>query len=149
MKYQSTNTSQALQEYTPRIVRHYTVLMNIFTKHAASGTPVDASTLLLDLFFDVISDLTFGESFNALTEKKRIPLIAEFIQQQKVVGYMFLNMWLYYLIRSLPVVQAKVDLWTGWYDKALEKRQKVVRPSNYPFSAILTCTDGTHNTRPL
>lgn len=73
----------------------------------------------------------FGKSFNALTEKKRTPLTAEFIANQKVVGWMFLNMWLYYLIRTLPIVQAKLKSWTDWYDSALEKRQKVL--SSWPF----------------
>jgi hypothetical protein len=64
----------ALQEYTPRLVRHYTVLAGIFASHAAAGTPIDATGFFLDLFFDVISNLTFGESFNTLTTKQRSQL---------------------------------------------------------------------------
>ena len=61
----------ALAEYTPRLEKHYTIMMNILTVSAAAGKPIDASKVLLDLFFDVISDLLFGKSFNAQTEKKR------------------------------------------------------------------------------
>ncbi|KAF2033945.1 cytochrome P450 [Setomelanomma holmii] len=116
---------KALTEYTPLLLEHYKILFDIFSTHAAAGNPVNASNLLLDLFFDVVSELTFGKSFNALTEKQRNPIIQEFLQQQKVVGFMLQHMPLFYLARCLPVVQERMNAWLGWYDNALEQREKV------------------------
>jgi hypothetical protein len=114
----------ALQEYTPRLVRHYTTLAGIFAGHVASGTPIDASGFFLDLFFDVISDLTFGESFNTLTTKQRSPIVAQFLKRQKAMGFMILNMPMLNLLRNLPIPRKKLKEW----DAALEARKKVCAP---------------------
>ncbi len=60
-------------------MKHYAILMEIFSHHAASSTSVDVSQSFMDLFFDVVSDLTFGKSFDFLTTKKRNPIIGEFL----------------------------------------------------------------------
>ncbi|KAH7389842.1 cytochrome P450 [Pyrenochaeta sp. MPI-SDFR-AT-0127] len=125
--------TKALQEYTPRLVGHYTILLDIFKHHAASKLPVDASQHFMDLFFDVVSDLTFGKSFDSLTTKQRNPIIGEFIKEQKAVGYMLMNMWVFYLVRCLPMVQTMIKEWLGWYGNALEERRKMkaVSPDFY------------------
>lgn len=99
--------------------------MDIFANNAMAGTPVDASKLLLDVFFDIVSDLTFGKSFNALTEKHRNPIVGEFLEQQKAVGLLLQNMWLFSLIKCLPPVQVRIKHWLSWYSNALEERKKV------------------------
>jgi hypothetical protein len=120
-----TKVLLALQGYTPRLVRHYTILAKIFAGHAASGIPIDASGLFLDLFFDVISDLTFGESFNTLTTRKRSPIVAQFLKRQKAVGFMILNIPMINLLRKSHMLRKKLKEWEGWYDAALEARRKV------------------------
>jgi hypothetical protein len=115
----------ALTEYSPLLSKHYGILLRILTEHADVKSPIDASNLLMDLFFDIVSELTFGKSFNALTEKQRNPIIGEFLVQQKAVGFMLQHMPLFYLVRCLPFVQERVNAWIGWYDDALEQRRQV------------------------
>ncbi|CAO2652429.1 Nn.00g007120.m01.CDS01 [Neocucurbitaria sp. VM-36] len=117
--------SKALQEYTPRLMKHYAILMEIFCQHAASSRSIDVSQSFIDLFFDVISDLTFGKSFDSLTTKKRNPIIGEFLKEQRAVGYMLMNMWVFYLVRCIPMVQTMIKEWFHWYGNSLEERKKM------------------------
>jgi hypothetical protein len=110
----------------PLLRKHYDILLKICTDSAASGSAVDASNLFLDLFFDVISELTFGKSFNTLTEKHRNPAIADYLEGQKVMGIMLQNMWLLQLAKSLPSAQTARKKWKSRYGKALEERKQVV-----------------------
>lgn len=109
----------------PQLTRHYTIVMNVFSQHAASGTPINASGTFLDLFFDVISDLTFGKSFDALTTKQRSPIVADFLRGHKALGFVLLNMPLLHLARGLRKLRKGKRDREGWYDAALDARSKV------------------------
>jgi hypothetical protein len=101
-------------------VKHYKSIMGIFTKRAALGAPIDVTELLMDLFFDVISDLTLGESFRSLETGQRNPVVREFLKRQKIVGFALLNTWVLHLIRSLKSPRKH-----EWYANALRKRKQV------------------------
>jgi hypothetical protein len=107
------------------MVKHYSVLVEIFSRCASSNASVDVSRHLLDLFFDVISDLTFGESFSALTTGAQNPIIAEFLQYQQSVGFVILNMWIFHLIRSIPTVASPLLYMMQWYASAGSKRKEI------------------------
>ncbi|KAJ8116335.1 hypothetical protein OPT61_g2208 [Boeremia exigua] len=127
--------TKALQEYTPRMIKHYEQIMGIFSTHAASGVPVDVSELFLNLFFDVVSDLTFGESFNTLTTGERNPIIGEFLNHQKSIGFIILNMWMFHLVRSIPAVAERMLSMMEWYTKAVAKRKEMkdISPDLYTY----------------
>jgi hypothetical protein len=97
--------------------------MDKLTDHAASETPIDASGTFLDLFFDVISELTFGKSFDSLTAKQRHPVVETFLKRQKPAGFLFLNMWILQLVKNLPIPRRRLKPWEGWYDTALATRR--------------------------
>ncbi|KAH7071709.1 cytochrome P450 [Paraphoma chrysanthemicola] len=121
--------NKALTEYSPLLTKHYRIFLNILLNQAETEDHVDASNVLMDLFFDIVSDLTFGKSFNALTEKRRNPIIGEFLKQQKAVGFLLQHMPLFYLIRCLPFVQERVNAWIGFYNNALDEREKMTSMS--------------------
>ncbi|KAJ4988541.1 cytochrome p450 [Stagonosporopsis vannaccii] len=123
--------TKALQEYSPRIVKHYRRLLDIFCAKTVTGVPIDVSTWFMDLFFDVVSDLTFGESFNTLTTGERNPVIGEFLQNQKIVGFALLNMWIFHLIRSIPAVAARLLYMMQWYASAISRRKEVRERSSH------------------
>ncbi|OAL56219.1 putative cytochrome P450 oxidoreductase [Pyrenochaeta sp. DS3sAY3a] len=127
--------TKALQEYTPRLVKHYKILLGILDTHETSGTSINASQSFMDLFFDVVSDLTFGKSFDSLTTKQRNPIIGEFLNQQRAIGFMLLNMWLFYFIRCIPLVQSMIKDWLKWYGDALDARKKMesISPDFYTY----------------
>lgn len=77
------------------------------------------------LGFDLVSELTFGESFNMLTTGKRNEIVLEFEKGKKAVGFMLLTMWMFYLARALPTVQRHIRYWMKWYGAKLSKRREV------------------------
>lgn len=100
-------------------------MVDMFSCHAAFGTPIDASGAFLDLFFDVISDLTFGKSFETQTRNQRGPIVTGFLRKQKAVGFALLSMPLLHIARNLRISLKKQKSWEGWYDEALQARSKV------------------------
>ena len=99
--------------------------MNILLEHASSNGSVDVSKHLMDLFFDVISDLTLGESFNALAAGVRNPIIGEFLQYQQTFGFVLLNMWMFHLLRTMPIVASRLLYMMQWYASAISQRKEV------------------------
>lgn len=99
--------------------------MEIFSTCAASGSSVDASKAFMFLGFDLVSELTFGESFNMLSTGKPNGLTAEFEQGKKFVGFAMLSMWLFYLVKAFPGVDAHIQHWERWYERAIDKRREV------------------------
>ncbi|RYH34144.1 MAG: hypothetical protein EON54_20045 [Alcaligenaceae bacterium] len=95
------------------------------SKHAVSSESVDVSRYLMDLFFDVISDLTFGESFDALTTGVRDPIVGEFLRHQKSAGVVMSNMCIFHLLRSIPAVASRLLYVVQWYASAVSKRGEV------------------------
>src|SRR5690348_8683305 len=107
------------------MVKHYRILVKSLSKHASTTGSIDVSKHLMDLFFDVISDLTLGESFNALTTGERNPIIGEFLQYQHSVGFVLLNMWMFHLLRSIPTVASRLLYMMQWYASAISQRKEV------------------------
>jgi hypothetical protein len=141
-------TCAALQGYLPRLVRHYRITACLLASHVASRAPINASSAFLDLFFDVISDLTFGRSFDTQSTKQRSPIVAEFLRKQRAVGFALLNMPLLHLVRNLRISRKKQRSWEGWYDRALQVRSKVSQSySASLLKSFLTCVDGHSNIR--
>jgi hypothetical protein len=110
-------------------MRHYQITADILSRHATSRTPINASSAFLDLFFDVISDLTFGKSFDKQTTKKPSPIVVEFLKKQRAFGFAMLNMPLLHIARNLRISRKKQKSWEGWYDEALQARSKVSQSS--------------------
>lgn len=99
--------------------------MDILSRHAMSGEAVDMSESFMYLGFDLVSELTFGESFNMLKTGQPNEIIGEFIKGKKLVGFSLLTMWLFSLLKALPGVDQRIYYWLTWYEKALDKREQV------------------------
>lgn len=99
--------------------------MSIFSINATTDAPIDVSKWFMDLFFDVVSDLTFGRSFNTLTTGERNPIIGEFLQNQKILGFILLDMWIFHIVRSIPAVAARLLYMLQWYASAMSRRMEV------------------------
>ncbi|KAF9695590.1 hypothetical protein EKO04_006412 [Ascochyta lentis] len=131
---------KAMQEYLPRIVKHYKILMGVFTASSATGRPIDVSRLFMDLFFDVVSDLILGESFNTLTTGKRNSIIEGFLAQHQNLGFALLNMWVFHLIRCIPLVASRIIYWIQWCassgTRKKELREKPSRKQRWYANAL-------------
>lgn len=118
-------TYTALHEYEPRLLKHYLALMSIFYKASGSGTIVDAEKLFMDMGFDIVSDLTFGESWNQLTTGKPHPIIKEYNEGKRAIGYIVSLMWVFHILKALPPVGKRIKYWLDFYGGLLQERKKV------------------------
>lgn len=84
----------------------------------------------MDLFFDVVSDLTFGKSFDTLTSGQRNQIITEFLAYQKSVGFVISNMWVFHLLRSIPAAASSVLYWVKWYSSSVDERKDLQKRSS-------------------
>lgn len=105
------------------MVKHYGIFQDVLSKHVSSDKSIDVSKHLMDLFFDVISELTLGESFNALTSGVRDPIVREFLQYQQSAG--FINMWMFHLLRSIPIAASHLLYMLQWYSSAISQKKEV------------------------
>ncbi|KAF2874249.1 cytochrome P450 [Massariosphaeria phaeospora] len=119
-------SKKALLEYQPKLRRHYTTLMDILTNRVASKESIDATELFMDLAFDIVSDLTFGKSFDKLSTGIPNPIIDEFLREKKGVGFILQMMWLLHLSKALPAVDSRLQEWVRWYDRELAERKEMV-----------------------
>lgn len=108
-------------------MKHYKILMNRFIASSVLAEPVDASRLFMDLFFDVISDLTFGKSFDALKTGQRNPIVGDFIAQQQNVGFVLLIMWLFHLLRCIPLFTSRIVYWVQCYASSAATRSEALK----------------------
>ncbi|KAF1996372.1 benzoate 4-monooxygenase [Amniculicola lignicola CBS 123094] len=121
--------TKALKSYEPRLKTHFTILMDIFSKHAASKETINASKTFMDYSFDVISDLTFGKPFNMLTTGEPHPIIKEFIEAKKIMGTALSLTWLFHILRSIPWVEYRMNEFIKWYKSELDDRSKASSPT--------------------
>ena len=108
--------------------KHYGVLLELFSRHASSGKPVDASRSFTFLGFDLVSELTFGKSWNMLSTGEPIPLIAEFMNGKRIVGFLMLDMWINHLMLALPPIAKRMNYWLNYYERVLKERKEVAYP---------------------
>ena len=72
--------------------------------------------------------------------------MAEFLSQQKVLGFALLNMPLLHLAKNLHISTRKQKPWERWYDEALKARSKVSQPSSdYLLMLMLMCEENCFN----
>ncbi|KAH7128485.1 cytochrome P450 [Dendryphion nanum] len=116
---------KALQEYEPRVLEHYQKFFHILTEHSEARTPVNIQHLLEGLGFDISSDLTFGESWNMLGTGEVAPVLKEFIDYKKTVGYVLMLNWIFHSFKILPGIEERIFHWVNEYSKSLEKRGKM------------------------
>jgi tryprostatin B 6-hydroxylase len=99
--------------------------MGILSKHCENGTSADLEHLLMDMGFDIVSDLTFGKSWDMLSSGKRHPIIEEFQMGKKVVGFIIQSMWIFHIIKMIPPVNNRIQFWMDYYGELLQKRKEM------------------------
>ena len=112
----------AVKEYMPRLEKHYRILISIFTRHAASGEPVNATQSFTYLGLDLISELTFGKSFELLRTGRTNVVTKRLVGEKKIIGFALIITWCIHLIRAFTPA-GRHDL--AWYKEALEKRKRM------------------------
>ncbi|PVH97070.1 benzoate 4-monooxygenase [Periconia macrospinosa] len=115
--------NKSVQDYMPRLKKHYGILMQHFASHAASEEPVNVTRSFMFLGFDLISELIFGNSFNMLSAGRAKPIIGEFVKGKKMAGFTMTSIWHFHLIKALPGIEKRLTQWMRWFCRALDKRE--------------------------
>lgn len=120
----------ALRNYEPR-VSHYTDKL-LACINAVEGEAMDASLWFNFYSFDVMGDLSLGESFEMLDRGK------EHFFMTTLHGFMFMLgvfghiMWMFCILNSLPAVSAGTVKFKDWIREMVQKRMQVSRQSPPP-----------------
>ncbi|ROW14224.1 hypothetical protein VPNG_04226 [Cytospora leucostoma] len=104
---------------------------------STSGRPLDAALWLNFYSFNVMGDLSLGESFGMLDNGKKhfvMETLHHFMFMLGVFGHV---MWMFRIFTSLPVVSAGTTKYKAWVRKMVQKRMD--NPPDVPdvFSWII------------
>lgn len=116
-------STKAMRNYEPRVA-HYTdkLLTHIESRQ---GKPLDASLWFNFYSFDVMGDLSLGESFGMLDRGE------VHYAMTTLHGYMFMLgvfshvMWAFRVVGSLPFVSAENEKFKAWVAAQVKKRIEV------------------------
>jgi cytochrome P450 family 628 len=126
-------SSKALRNYEPRVTHYTDKLLARIDSHVQQGrtTPLDASLWFNFYSFDVMGDLSLGESFGMLDRGK-----AHFAMQT-LHSYMFMLgvfshvMWAFRIVGNLPIVGAENVRFKAWVAEQVTKR---IEASHWPIA---------------
>lgn len=118
-------SSKALRNYEPRVSHYTDKLMAHVDSH--KGQPLDASRWFNFYSFDVMGDLSLGESFGMLDRG------VEHYAMKTLHGFMFMLgvfahvMWAFRIFGALPFVSAENAKFKAWVATQVKKRIDVSR----------------------
>ena len=116
---------KSLDAYQSRIERNVAALETQLLR--AQGQPVDASALIKRWGYDVMSDLTFGSSFEMLRTGKSHPTVSAIERGLEANGYLGHMPWLFCLLSDLltPFVSAQTNALQRWFEAQIQARETV------------------------
>lgn len=110
-------------EYEPRITEHCLNLVEQLS--ARANKPVDITSWISYLGFDVMGDLVFGKSFNMVGTAGDHFVVSLFNDLQPFTGLLQCIPWLFMLFLRLPGVSDKRTTWIDWCADQVRERRKV------------------------
>ncbi|KAK2836068.1 hypothetical protein FQN49_006714 [Arthroderma sp. PD_2] len=112
----------ALREYEPRVFQHCSDLVKQLS--GLTGAPVDICKWFKYFGFDVMGDLSFGQSFDLLTSGRPNFLFDMMESGKPVVGALIGVPWLFILFQKLPGISRVRSNWITWCGKQVQERKK-------------------------
>ena len=120
--------TKALREYEPRIEIYAQKLEDLLL--SLDGQVINASDLIGFYAFDVMGDLTFGQSFDMLVAGDKDSLLLQLEGGQKALGIFGPTPWLFNLMTHLPAVSKEIARFLDWCDQQRRQREHVSNASN-------------------
>lgn len=93
---------------------------------------MDASLWFNFYSFDVMGDLSFGESFGMLDRGKEHFIMTTLHGFMSMIGIFGHIMWMFRIFTSLPLISAGSLKFKGWVKEMVQKRMEVSRQSPPP-----------------
>lgn len=110
-------SDQALRSQEPIIGSYVTLLISKLKVKATAGTPVDIMRYVNYATFDILGDLCFGESFNALESEEYSEWMANLFKGVKLVPFVR-------LFKQYPVIGLPFWILTKIFPQILAARTK-------------------------
>lgn len=89
------------------------------------GTPINMTTWLNYLSFDVMGDMAFGKSFDMLTSGQDAYLLKQVHYDMKMVGLFSHLTWLFPFFKRTPGINAEYLKQWNWIDSQVQERAQV------------------------
>ena len=114
---------KSLREYEWRIESYAGKLEDMLI--SLNGQVVDASSLFGFYVFDVMGDLTFGQSFDMLEAGDGDSLLMQLERGHEALGVFGATPWLFNLLTRLPAVSKEISRFLEWCEKQRRRREHV------------------------
>ncbi|KAF3386264.1 hypothetical protein F1880_001608 [Penicillium rolfsii] len=113
-------SARALRDYEPRVSHYTSQLIDAIEKHL--GSSMDISRWFNYYSFDVMGDLSFGESFNMLVDGKDAYILKQLHADMKGIGLFSHLTWLFPFVKRIPGLNREyLKLWT-WVGERVNGR---------------------------
>lgn len=120
-------SSKALRNYEPRVAHYTDKLLACVDSHVSGGRgrPLNASLWFNFYSFDVMGDLSLGESFGMLDRGESHFAMRTLHSFMFMLGVFSHVMWAFRVIGNLPVVGAENVRFKAWVAEQVKKRIEV------------------------
>lgn len=125
-------STKALRNYEPRVTHYTDKLVAHIDSHVGQGDqkPLDASLWFNFYSFDVMGDLSLGESFGMLDRGEAHYAMRTLHSYMFMLGVFGHVMWAFRVIGNLPVLGAENVRFKAWVAEQVKKRIEVRRLLN-------------------
>ncbi|TFK52869.1 cytochrome P450 [Heliocybe sulcata] len=119
-------TEKALKSYEPRIIAHSLELISHLNSWSSGEQSVDLMFWYHFFTLDAMGDLTFGKSFNIMSEQREENTVFKQSYTIKpLLGILFTMPWTFVLFQHMPFVSGQRAKWIRWCGEQLEERRKM------------------------
>ncbi|PVH96582.1 cytochrome P450 [Periconia macrospinosa] len=115
---------KSLKEYESRIEQHIQKLVEKIGDACAEKKPLNASTWLNYLSFDVMGEIGFGRGFGMLESGEKLDALKILENGQMGLGIFGVVPWLFMMLTKIPWISAEHDVFVKWCEKQMEDRKK-------------------------
>jgi cytochrome P450 family 628 len=125
-----------MREYESRVIKYTDQLESALASH--NGAPVNASDFFNWFSFDVMGDLTFGQSFGGLEQQRTHWAITAIHDSNAALGLLGPIPWLIHLMTKLPNFMNPMYKLLLFSEQSVEKRKQMDLKEPDIMSHILT-----------
>ncbi|KAJ5100598.1 cytochrome P450 [Penicillium angulare] len=121
-------STHALRDYEPRVVHYTSQLVQTIQKNLSK--PMEMTRWFNYYAIDVMGDLSFGKSFDMISDGKDKYFYTQLHADMKMIGLFGHLMWLFPFFKRIPVINADYLKFWGWLDEQVQQRRET--PPNRP-----------------
>ncbi|KAF5592963.1 pisatin demethylase cytochrome P450 [Fusarium subglutinans] len=115
-------SSKALRDYEARVVKYTSQLLDRLEQ--SQDIPIDIAKWFKFYSFDTMGDLTFGQSFNMLTDGVKHPFMALVESHMVMAGTFSQLIWMFPLFRAMPFLGREDAILQKWLETQVRHQEQ-------------------------